>query len=66
MNFLKLTAPETGSELHVDTSKIDAMHRSQTMPATFLHGINLFVRESPAEIIQKMMAQGLGTAQAAA
>ncbi|OUJ03170.1 hypothetical protein [Acetobacter cibinongensis] len=54
MYFLKLTAPQTGSELHVDADKINAMHRSQKLDATFLHGINLFVRETPAEITQKL------------
>ncbi|MGO2959575.1 MAG: hypothetical protein ACTIDN_11160 [Acetobacter sp.] len=54
MYFLKLIAPQTGSELHVDADKIDAMHLSQTIEATFLHGINLFVRETPAEIIQQL------------
>lgn len=55
MNFISLTAPQTGSELVVDMDKVDAMHRSQERPHTMLHGINLFVREIPAEIVKKLM-----------
>ncbi|MCP1231757.1 hypothetical protein [Acetobacter indonesiensis] len=56
MNFVKLTAPETGAELHVDMDKVDAMHLSKTINATFLHGINLFVKETPHQIKEKAAA----------
>lgn len=55
MNFITLTAPQTGSELVVDMDKVDAMHRRQERPHTMLHGINLFVLETPAEIVKKLM-----------
>lgn len=46
MNFISLTAPQTGSELVVDMDKVDAMHRSQEWPHTMLHGINLQIKET--------------------
>lgn len=55
MDFINLTAPLTGSELVVDMDKVDAMHRSREYPHTMLHGINLFVQETPAEIVKKLM-----------